>query len=1177
MKVSKVNNVRFAVVNKADDQKSEHMGVLYKSPKNTIKTSDLRNVVKERVKKASIKKKTSDNGPQKRYDIDSLTKSIKNQNLVVQTKTLENDKDVNNNDESGESTHIIGLSERTGGSKAKLDKAFGDFLKEYATLDKEYRKECLDKIRNIVKYFYYGGSAFYQTEDKYDHFVVLPEELKKTGEDNNEDNVKKITQYVLRISRKRYDKCIVHIVKNKRNPGCFFDNEDLNVFWIRHIQACFENLLNNKIAKKGKYYRFDDKKLFDATYREAINYLCVKYIAIGKMVYKVINDRLSEDDHNTTNKKDIDLIGVNDRYKDGFDSFMLEDMKAEEELQRNISVYCSFAINNLREALDVKGDILFDKNKGSEDTELNTTRILQYFGGKSRWQKFFDMSDMNADDLCKEVKSSLSRLRNSSFHYFTNESKEDSDALSTNTIIGEMLKWDAKAADMQIVEKIYSNNLPMFYNKEDLREAIGTIYSKTSERKSQVPAFNTVIVRKNLKSFLADYCNIPVDKLLRENKVDEEMGNKWLSAVYYLLKEIYYSHFLRDAGCINSKGISYTMTLFNKNISKLSNASNNSWAVNDFKEYVKSVKEGRSLSEICQMINTEYERQNNSSRKIKSADGLATGKIPKNAFPHFKIFLNQTLMGAFSDFLKSYKKSKDSKKNIYSFLARPRFNKVNPDKDEFINFILGGEGENAFEYYSKNSEVLNNISVLEDWYVLGRMLSPKCLNNLSGSLRRYIQYKTDISNRKKTLKKYDGETELELGKIGRIKIVLGIFDICSRLSGAVSNNLKDYFADEEEYAKFIYKFFDYQFDGHSYASSLNNFCNYEDVKRIGIYYDGNNPIINKNIILAKLYGNAEKIAAVLENDKVDIDDIKSLNKAAGKLQSYRLNGKVKNDEEQNELNRYQHLKNHVEFRDIVDYAELINDLQANLIEWACLRERDLMFFHLGFHYSVLSKKRDVPAEYYLLKDNGRYIKGGILYQIFAMYSYDMEMYCGDIDKQGNEKKKKGSVGNKVKLFCTWSGKLTNKRNNKGYYDEDIYTAGLELFEMIEDHDKYIELRRFIDHFHYYYEETKSMIELYGEVFDGFFSYDNKLRKNVPVVLYNILMRYLVNVTFRFEDDPANGIINIRNAKSEKFTYLINNKKRLLYARQKEYILNVLRMLYYPFIPEDLKKRIKVKD
>ena len=67
-----------------------------------------------------------------------------------------------------------------------------------------------------------------------------------------------------------------------------------------------------------------------------------------------------------------------------------------------------------------------------------------------------------------------------------------------------------------------------------------------------------------------------------------------------------------------------------------------------------------------------------------------------------------------------------------------------------------------------------------------------------------------------------------------------------------------------------------------------------------------------------------------------------------------------------------------------EYGEIINELLGQLVNWSFLRERDLLYFQLGFHYSCLNNETEKPEGYIrLTSQTGHEIKNVILYQILA--------------------------------------------------------------------------------------------------------------------------------------------------------------------------------------------------
>ena len=164
----------------------------------------------------------------------------------------------------------------------------------------------------------------------------------------------------------------------------------------------------------------------------------------------------------------------------------------------------------------------------------------------------------------------------------------------------------------------------------------------------------------------------------------------------------------------------------------------------------------------------------------------------------------------------------------------------------------------------------------------------------------------------------------------------------------------------------------------------------------------------------------------------------------------------------------------------------------------------------------------------------------------------------------------------MKIYCFM-------RYSKGMYgdEECLYNAGLELFENVSEHDNITALRNYIDHFVYFSggKNGRSMLDIYSEVFDRFFTYDMKYRKNVPNMLYNILLRHFVVASFKFstgekrigykdkEKIKESAQILLREKgglASDKFTFKLAEGTTIeLTAKSTSFLMNVANILYYP--------------
>ncbi len=1112
--------------------------------------------------------------------------SIENQGLVVAPV------------EKGEDRifDVSGVQKGKSSKKAQEKEALSAFLSDYADLDKSVRTEYLRKIRRLINLYFYVkndddlSSAEIPAEVNLEKdFDIWRDHEQKKGEkgdfvdypdilladrDEKKRNSKqvKIAEKQLRESIrenniKRYRFSIKTIEKD--DGTYFFADKQISAFWIHHIENAVERILGSINDKK--LYRLHLGYLGEKVWKDILNFLSIKYIAVGKAVFNFAMDDLQEKD------RDIEPGKISEKALNGLTSFDYEQIKADEMLQREVAVNVAFAANNLAR---VTVDIPQDENKDKEDILLwNKQDIhkykkksqkgilkstLQFFGGASTWDlKMFekaypDQKEDYEEEYLYDIIRIIYALRNKSFHFKT---YDQGDRNWNSKLIGMMIEHDAEKVVSVEREKFHSNNLPMFYKDADLEKMLDLLYSDYTGRASQVPAFNTVLVRKNFPEFLRK------DMGYKVHFSNPEVENQWHSAVYYLYKEIYYNLFLRDK---DVKNLFYTSL---KNIGNEVSDKKQKLASDDFASRCKEIKD-RDLSEICQMIMTEYNAQNSGNRKVKSQRMIEKNK---DIFRHYKMLLIKTLSGAFALYLKQEK---------FAFIGNAAtIPYETTDVKEFLPEWKSGM------YASLVDEIKENLD-LQEWYITGRFLNGRMLNQLAGSLRSYIQYAEDIErraaeNRNKLFYKSDE-------KIETCKKAVRVLDLCIKISTRISAEFTDYFDSEDDYADYLENYLSYQDDtikelsGSSYAA-LDHFCNKDDLK-FDIYVNaGQKPILQRNIVMAKLFGPDSILPEVME--KVTESDIREYYDYLKKVSGYRVKGKCSTVKEQDDLLKFQRLKNAVEFRDVTEYAEVINELLGQLISWSYLRERDLLYFQLGFHYMCLKNKSFKPAEYMDIKrKNGTTIHNAILYQIVSMYINGLDFYSCEKDNDKLEVAAAGKgVGSKISLFIKYSEYLYNDPS----YKYEIYNAGLEVFENNDEHDNITDLRKYVDHFKYYASDDSdkkmSLLDLYSEFFDRFFTYDMKYQKNVVNVLENILLRHFVIFYPKFgsgtkevgvknckkEKDRAQIEISEQSLTSEDFMFKLDDKSegepKKFPARDERYLQTIAKLLYYPKKDVDLNK------
>ena len=939
----------------------------------------------------------------------------------------------------------------------------------------------------------------------------------------------------------------------KENKELFFTDDVLNHYWIHHIENAVERILSTT----GNGKRLTREKLLigylsEKVWKDCLNTMSIKYIAVGKAVYHFALDDLAD------KEKDTDLLKIADKALDGITSFDYEEIKANETLQREVAVDVSFAANNLSRATvktsEEKEDFLvwnakeIRKNMRYKEDGRTLKAILQFFGGASRWdlnlfkKAYKDSPDYEIkflDDLRKIIFS----LRNESFHFTT----QATGGYDWNTeLIGEMFKEDANVCIALEKKKFYSNNLPMFYNASDLQKILDFLYKENPSRASQVPSFKTVFVRKNFPDYLASHG-------FSFAGGDAETRLKWQNALYYLLKEIYYNAFLTSQDVKDD---------FFEALGRL--PAENKDALNDFRRrcgYFKDKKE-YGLPEICQFIMTEYNEQNAGNRKVRSSK--ADQRNPK-IFQHYRLLLMHTLQSAFSIFL--------DRQEVLQVLKHSDGKGKLTSEEEFLNGWSSTMYENTINAvkYSKK---------LQAWYITARFLNARTLNLLAGSLRSYIQYARDVYRRAQETG--NQVITYEENTVQTCEEVLPVLDLCMKLSSVYSNELTDYFFDNEEYAKYLSNYVNFYSAKVGYGSTFAQLQAFDDKD---LYMDKKNPIPNRNIVMSKLFGPVSVLSKTMSPvTEKDINDYYDKRK---EIAGYMVKGQCSSKEEQESVIEYQRLKNHVELRDAVEFGEIINELLGQLINWSYLRERDLLYFQLGFHYLCLNNDDAKKPEGYIhiTRENGTEINGAILSQVAGMYINGIPVFVPDKAGKLTAKSSIGSAGKKIGSFGSYAEWILHE--NKKEAQEVLYNAGLELFETLGEHENVVDVRNAIDHFKYYTVKKMdnqkddgtplSILDYYSEVFDRFFEYDMKYQKTVVSMLQNVLLRHFVLFSPSFSTGKKKVVVSAKgkdraqiNAQtngisSDTLTYKIKGCPDLIIdAKSEKYREVIGKILYYPY-------------
>ncbi|SFB66467.1 type VI-A CRISPR-associated RNA-guided ribonuclease Cas13a [Butyrivibrio sp. YAB3001] len=1103
----------------------------------------------------------------KEYNKDTVlkytAKSLKHQNMVVQPDT---------------DNHVFLPSRIAGATQNKMSEkeALTEFLKAYAVLDEEKRHNLRIILRKLVNLYFYESPDFIYPEnnewkehdDRKNKTETFVSPVKVNEEKNGKTFVKIDVPATKDLIRLKNIECYRRsVAETAGNPITYFTDHNISKFWIHHIENEVEKIFA-LLKSNWKDYQFSVGYISEKVWKEIINYLSIKYIAIGKAVYNYALEDIKKND-GTLN------FGVIDpSFYDGINSFEYEKIKAEETFQREVAVYVSFAVNHLSSATvklsEAQSDMLvLNKNDIEKIAYGNTKRnILQFFGGQSKWKEFdFDryINPVNYTDIdfLFDIKKMVYSLRNESFHFTTTDTESD----WNKNLISAMFEYECRRISTVQKNKFFSNNLPLFYGENSLERVLHKLYDDYVDRMSQVPSFGNVFVRKKFPDYMKE--------IGIKHNLSSEDNLKLQGALYFLYKEIYYNAFISS-----EKAMKIFVDLVNKLDTNARDdkgrITHEAMAHKNFKDAISHyMTHDCSLADICQKIMTEYNQQNTGHRKKQTT--YSSEKNPE-IFRHYKMILFMLLQKAMTEYISS--------EEIFDFIMKPNSPKTDIKEEEFLPQYKSCAYDNLIKLIADNVE-------LQKWYITARLLSPREVNQLIGSFRSYKQFVSDIERRAK-------ETNNSLSKSGMtvdVENITKVLDLCTKLNGRFSNELTDYFDSKDDYAVYVSKFLDFGFkiDEKFPAALLGEFCNKEENgKKIGIYHNGTEPILNSNIIKSKLYGITDVVSRAVK--PVSEKLIREYLQQEVKIKPYLENGVCKNKEEQAALRKYQELKNRIEFRDIVEYSEIINELMGQLINFSYLRERDLMYFQLGFHYLCLNNYGAKPEGYYSIVNDKRTIKGAILYQIVAMYTYGLPIYHyvdGTISDRRKNKKtvldtlnSSETVGAKIKYFIYYSDELFND-------SLILYNAGLELFENINEHENIVNLRKYIDHFKYYVSQDRSLLDIYSEVFDRYFTYDRKYKKNVMNLFSNIMLKHFIITDFEFstgektigekntaKKECAKVRIKRGGLSSDKFTYKFKDAKPIeLSAKNTEFLDGVARILYYPenVVLTDLVRNSEVED
>ena len=996
-----------------------------------------------------------------------------------------------------------------------------EFMRMYAAADEKEKRELMEHIQDLIGLYLCGKAGYENAENRFSdmtesHNCICGkieeifnglEELENLSQQKKE-KLKNTTVKVMALNYRaavnyladEVRKTVLGEIREKKVRSC------ADLYWIEYIDSTVEKLLLK--SRNKERYRYEIGFLSKHIWKEWTQYISGKYIEMGKGVYHFAIPDLS----GALEGGSVSICEVKPEYKNGVSGFDYERIRAEESLEREMEKYVLFAVNNFARAVTPEEE---REKSGHEDVLLMKTlseieesqtkeerqkkhdnnvknaitlyadadrRILQFFGGQSRFREKEDslVNLYSGEDLYKEIRKELYAIRNITFHYTT---KADKDQTQKHDLAEYLFEEEFSDITELFREKYYANNVWKYYDAEVINTIMENIYCGRKYRAAQVPAFKNIISRPELPQVMNGF--VKGNSLRRlMNCPDRDVINKYWSALFFVLKELYYYDFLQD----QKKPEDNVKERFFRAIEKLSGQENDDEkqrAWESFENRIDQIGRDRSFGAICQGLMIEYMLQNSdiSMVQTETVNGKANNK--KQIYKHYRTLLYNCISEAFIEYLREK----------WEELRTPVLTVKEWSKEEFCR----ADGLKHLSLFDHLKETFNDAESGSSWYMAAHFINQKYLNHLLGSIRNYLQFTEDIEDRAISLgDRVDNKRE---EKNLRYRNTLEILEFVAQFCERTTNVMEDYFESNQEYAEYLSGFVDYNTTKKEtdIEKALYSFCKQKfkvDGKEYmaGIYYDGENLIPNRNIIRANMYGNTSCLKPCM--DRITLKEIRTMYADQNKLDLVLKEGVCHTEEEQKAYREYQNEKNRIELFDVCTYTQILNDMQARLIGWSYMRERDLMYYQLGYYYTKLFWTDSISEEDARRRLVGNLVNvedGAILYQILAFNSYHLPIIANK-NNTVTLLKDEGSIGGKaITAF------FKNYENA-----EMIYEEALDLFENMDEHAAIINTRNYIEHFKYFIKSDRSMMDLYSEVYDRFFRHDHNRKKNVPDSLKNVL-------------------------------------------------------------------------
>ena len=746
--------------------------------------------------------------------------------------------------------------------------------------------------------------------------------LNKNKTEFGEELYKKIQD-----NRNNFDKLleiepeIKELTKSQIFYKYYIDKVNLDETSIKH---CFCHLVEIEVNQLLKNYVYSKRNINKEKLENIFEYCKLKNLIKNKLVNKLNNYIRNCGKYNA-------YISNNDVV---VNSEKISEIRTKEAFLRSIIGVSSSAYFSLRNILntdntqditnkvDKEVDKLYEENKKIELEE----RLKLFFGN------YFDINNqqeikvflMNIDKIISSIRHEIIHFKMETnaqniFDFNNVNLGNTAKNIFSNEINEEKIKF-------KIFKQLNSANVFDYLSNKDITEYMDkVVFSFTNRNVSFVPSFTKIYNR------VQDLAN---SLEIKKWKIPDKSEGK--DAQIYLLKNIYYGKFL-DEFLNEENGIFISIKDKIIELNRNQNKRTGFYKLEKFEKIEETnPKKYLEIIQSLYMINIE---------EIDSEG--------KNIFLDFiqKIFLK-----GFFEFIK----------NNYNYLLELKKiqDKKNIFDSEMSEYIAG---EKTLEDIGEINEIIQDIKITEIdkilnqtdkincFYLLLKLLNYKEITELKGNLEKYqILSKTNVYEKELML--------LNIVNLDNNKVKIENFKILA-----------------EEIGKFIEKINIEEINKNKKIKTFEELRNFEKGENTGEYYniysDDKNIKNIRNLYNIKKYGMLDLLEKISEKTnycikKKDLEEYSELRKQLEdektnfyKIQEY-LHSKYqqkpkkillknnKNDYEKykksiENIEKYVHLKNKIEFNELNLLQSLLLKILHRLVGFTSIWERDLRFRLIG--------------------------------------------------------------------------------------------------------------------------------------------------------------------------------------------------------------------------------------